>query len=180
MSERGSQLLDTAGGQISELIGVFSARGEAVLTLRCPGREKLGDGTVAALALHTADNYLRIAEFLHATNQPPARPGPNRNLRLFRARGHTPRRHPGDDHGDSTHAGDYTAKNVDVPTVLERLSAGRDALSLLADLTDEQLDTAPPTGIFRFCDGKRTLEQVVTSLLVHQGHQIDAMRAAVT
>jgi hypothetical protein len=64
--------------------------------------------------------------------------------------------------------------------VLERLSAGRDALSPLADLTDEQLDTAPPTGIFRFCDGKRTLEQVVTSLLVHQGHQIDAMRAAVT
>ena len=63
MSERGTQLLDTADGQISELIGLFSARGEASLSLRFPGREKLGDGTVAALASHTADSYLRIARF---------------------------------------------------------------------------------------------------------------------
>ncbi len=77
------------------------------------------------------------------------------------------------------HGRDYMAENVDLPGLLERLSAGRDALSLLAGLTDEQLDTVPSAGSFRFCDGQRTLEQVVTSLLKHQGHQIDAVKAAV-
>jgi len=147
------------------------------LSLRCPGREKLGDGTVAALALHTADSYLRIAGFLQATSRMRAAlPGRHRVPRLFRARGHAPPRHAEGSH-EGTHDGDYTAKNVDVPGVLERLSSGRDALSLLADLTDEQLDVAPPNGSFRFCDGQRTLEQVVASLLNHQGHQIDAMKA---
>jgi hypothetical protein len=180
MSERGTQLLDTADGQISELIDLLSARGEAFLSLRCPGRENLGDGTVAALASHTADSYLRIAGFLQATSRVRAvRPGRHRIPRLFRARGHTPPRQAEGGHDAGTHDGDYTAENVDVPGVLERLSAGRDALSLLTDLPDEQLDTAPATGSFRFCDGQRTLEQVVTSLLNHQGHQIDAMKAAV-
>jgi hypothetical protein len=32
------------------------------LHLPCAGREKLGDGTVGAVAMHTADNYLRIVE----------------------------------------------------------------------------------------------------------------------
>ena len=180
MSERGTQLLETADGQISELIGLFSLRGEAALSLSCPGREKLGDGTVAALALHTADSYLRIAGFLQATSQMPvAGPGRHRLPRLLRGRGHTPRRHADGGHDEGAHDGDYTAENVDLPRLGERLSAGRDALSLLAELTDEQLDAAPPTGSFRFCDGQRTLEQVVASLLNHQGRQIDAMRAAV-
>jgi hypothetical protein len=78
------------------------------------------------------------------------------------------------------HDGDYAADNVDLHDLLDLLSAGRDALSLLADLADERLDTVPPTGSFRFCDGQRTLEQVVASLFNHQGHQIDAIKAAVT
>jgi hypothetical protein len=76
--------------------------------------------------------------------------------------------------------GDHAAQNMDLPGLLERLSSGRDALTLLTDLTDEQLDTVPPSRSFRFCDGQRTLEQVVASLLNHQGHQIDAVSAAVT
>jgi hypothetical protein len=78
------------------------------------------------------------------------------------------------------HDGDYTADTVDLHDLLDLLSAGRDALSLLADLTDERVDSAPPNGSFRFCDGQRTLEQVVASLLNHQAHQIDAIKAAVT
>jgi hypothetical protein len=114
MSERGTQLFDTAERQISELIGLLSARGQASLSLSCPGREKLGDGTVAALALHTADNYLRIAGFLQAMGRmPAARPGAEGG------------------HNAGTHDGDYTAGEVDVRGVLERLSAGRNALSLL-------------------------------------------------
>jgi len=179
MSERRIQLFDTADGQISELIGLFSKSGEAALSLRCPGREKLGDGTVAALALHTADSYLRIAGFLQATSRmPPAQPRSRRPPRLFRARGHSPPGHAEGGQDARRRDDDYTAENV--PDLLKRLSTGREALRLMTELTDEQLDTAPPTGSFRFCDGQRTLEQVLASLLNHQGHQVDAMRAAVT
>ena len=180
MSERCSQLLETADAQIGELIGLLSRRGEAALSLSCPRRDKLGDGTVAALALHTADSYLRIAGFLQESSQiPMARRAPHRIPRLFLARCHRPPRHVESDHNDGMHRRDYMAENVDLLGLLERLSAGRDALSLLAGLTDEQLDTVPSAGSFRFCDGQRTLEQVVTSLLKHQGHQIDALKAAV-
>jgi hypothetical protein len=180
MSERGIQLFDTADGQISELTGLFSKSGEAALSLRCPGREKLGDGTVAALAFHTADSYLRIAGFLQARSRmPAAQRRSHRVSRLFRTRGHTPPRHVDGRHDTATHDREYTAENLAIPGLLERLSAGRDALRLLTELTDEQLDTIPSAGSLRFCDGQRTLEQVAASLLNHQGHQIDAMRAAV-
>ena|SRR5437660_9814393 len=69
MSERGIRLLETADGQIRELIDLFSTSGDAVLSRPCPGREKLGDGTVAACALHTADSYGRIARFLDGRKQ---------------------------------------------------------------------------------------------------------------
>jgi hypothetical protein len=185
VSERGIQLRETADRQISELIGLFSAQREAALSLPCPGREKLGNGTVAALALHTADNYLRIAGFLQATSQMPgAKAGPgqgsHRIPRFLLARGHRPRGHAESGHDEGTHDGQYAAENVDLHGLLGRLSAGRDALSRLADLTDERLDTVPPTGSFRFCDGQRTLEQVVGRVLNHQGHQVDAMKAAIT
>jgi hypothetical protein len=78
------------------------------------------------------------------------------------------------------HGRDYIAENVDLPGLLKRLAAGRAALSLVADLTDPQLDAVPSAGSFRFCDGQRTLEQVIASLLKHQGHQIHAIKSAVT
>jgi hypothetical protein len=61
MSERGMELLETADGQISELIDLLSARGAVALSLPCSGREKVGDSTVPALALHTVGKFLRIA-----------------------------------------------------------------------------------------------------------------------
>jgi len=81
MSERGNQLFETADGQISELMRLVSRVGETRLSLPCPGREKLGDGTVGALASHMADSYLRIAAFLQAADEmSPARPGRHRVL----------------------------------------------------------------------------------------------------
>ena len=81
MSERGNQLFETADGQTSELMRLVSRAGETGLSLPCPGREKLGDGTVGALASHMADSYLRIAAFLQATDEmSPARPGRHRVL----------------------------------------------------------------------------------------------------
>jgi hypothetical protein len=156
MGERGAQLLEIADGQISELASLLSTRGNAVLTLPCPGRGKLGDGTVGATALHTADSYRRIAVFLQETVD--ARSS----------------RYP------ASHGTHDRAQDVDLNRLLERLSEAQGALGSLGGLSDEQLDEVPPASEMRFCDGQRTLEQVLTSLLKHQRHQIDALTAAVT
>jgi hypothetical protein len=161
MNKRGTQLLDTATRQISELTGLISTRGEAALRLPCPGREKLGDGTIASCALHTADNYHRIAGLLD---------GDGRHQRIAKFL---------HGHGEGKPHGDYRAENVDLQALLDRLSTGRAALSALADLTDEQLDTVPPASAIKFCDGQRTLEQIVTNMLNHQNHQLNAVKAAI-
>jgi len=154
MSDRGSQLFETANGQISELQALLSTADQAVLRKPCPGREKLGDGTVAALAQHITDTYLRIADF---------------------AQGGTERGHV----GAAAHGHADTAHVADASELVGRLAAGRHALSTLAQMADEQLDTVPPTGQARFCDGQRTLEQVLSAMLRHQSRQIDALREAV-
>lgn len=64
MIERSKQLHATADRQIEALIGLLSTLDEATLRLPRPGREKLGDGTVAASAWHAVDNYQRIATFV--------------------------------------------------------------------------------------------------------------------
>lgn len=180
MSERGIQLQQTARRQISELTDLFSIHGEKALRLLCPGREKLGDGTVAANALHTADNYHRIAGFLQANEQMPRTHAQTAHRRhrmpaLLRHRNHGEDKH--DD--QSRHGGGNTAENVSLQALLERLSAARSAFRVLAALTDQQLDAEPPASDMKFWDGERNLEQIMTNLLKHQGHQVDALRAAV-
>jgi hypothetical protein len=177
MSERATQLHQLADGQLSELIGLLSTRDEAALRLPCPGREKLGDGTVAACASHTADNYLRIAAFLCGEDHQPAAHGdrgrgPHRVPSFLRARGHR------SGHDQGGHSAPHRAENVDRAGLLERLSSGRDALGILRELTDEQLDAVPPASDMKFCDGQRTLQQIVTNLLNHQTHQLDTLKAA--
>ncbi len=153
MTARGTQLSATADWQISDLIELLSTRGDAALSLPCPGREKLGDGSVAAVARHTADTYHRIAAFMHGRGDS----GP---------------------HGEAGHDLSWRTENIELRQLLDKLRAARRALSLLAELTDEQLDSIPPAGSARFCDGQRPLEEVVTSMLKHQRHQIDAVKAA--
>jgi hypothetical protein len=106
--ERRSQLFDTADRQLAELIGLLSSRGEDALSLPCPGRERMGDGTVAACASHTADRYERIAEFVRTAAQmirasASAAKGGHRVPRLLRARGHGPRDHAEIAHEHGTH-----------------------------------------------------------------------------
>ncbi len=83
-------------------------------------------------------------------------------------------------YGGDKHQDNYQADDIDLPALLDRLSAGRDALSVLAGLTEAQLDTVPPASEMKFCDGQRTLQQVVTNLLKHQSYQLDALRRAIT
>jgi hypothetical protein len=144
---RAAALSATATDQISELIDLLATQGDAALTLPCPSRGKLGDGTVGATAAHTAGSYHRIAAFLEGTVD--------------------------------ADGGEHQARSPDRDDLLERLSSARHALASLARLTDEQLDVVPAASEMKLCDGRRTLEQILSGLLRHQRHQIDAVKAAV-
>jgi hypothetical protein len=184
MTERGRQLHATTDEQIGELIGLIWGLGVAALRRRCPGREKLGDGTVRASAQHTADNYQPIAGFVQTSDRMsrahiPAQHGGHRIPRFLRAIGDAPVDHAEHNPGPGQHADHYSADTIDLGAVVEQLSASRATLGRVAELTDSQLDAIPPDGSFRFCDGQRTLEQVLAALLKHQGHQVDSIRSAV-
>jgi len=183
MTERGQALHATADAQIAELIALISTIDHATLRLPCPGREKLGDGTVAASTRHTADNYERMANFVQTGDRmsgghEPIKHGGHRIPRFLGALGHRPGDHLEHDRGAGQHDDEYTADNIDLTTVVTQLSASRDTLGRLAELTDSQLDAIPPKDSFRFCDGQRTLQQVLAGLLKHQSHQVDALKTA--
>lgn len=177
MSERASQLHQIADRQVTELIDLISSRKEAALALPCPGRGKLGDGTVAACASHSADNYLRIAAFVSGAQQSSGNShrGARRHgagLGLLRLRGHRAGHRPG------RHDAIPGADQVQRDDLLQRLSTGREALAAIAGLREDQLDAIPPAGEMKFCDGKRDLGEIVASLLRHQSHQLNALRSA--
>ena len=187
MSDRAEQLYTTANGQIEQLVALVSSIDDATLRLPAPGREKLGDGTIGALLAHTADNYQRIAEFVQTSDRmsathSPRQSGGRRIPRFMRVLGHRPPEHP--DHGPGAAAGGhgkpYTADSVDAAEILKQLALSRGKLTQVNGLTDSQLNAVPPDGSFRFCDGKRTLQQVLASLLNHQAHQVQAIESALT
>jgi len=178
MTERGQELSATAEGQIAELIDLLSTLDQAALRRPCLGREKLGDGTIGAAARHTADNYERIADFVRISERMSAGHGGQRIPRFLRNLGHGPQDHTNRDHAAAQHDDGYTAENIDVDAVVSQLNASREALGRIAELNDSQLAAIPPKDSFRFCDGRRTLEQVLAGLLGHQAHQLDALKTA--
>jgi hypothetical protein len=183
MTSRAQQLQSTADRQVDELIALLSTAERAALYSPCAGREKLGDGTIAASAQHTAGNYQRIAEFVTTSNRisanhAPTQAGRHRIPRFLHTLGHNPVAH--EDHRTDSRSDQYTAERIDPPAVLNQLSRTRQMLKEISQLTDRQLDTVPPKDSFRFCDGQRNLEQVLRGLLTHQGHQLDALTAALT
>jgi hypothetical protein len=178
MSHRARQLSDEATGQVGELIALVSPLDRAGLQRPCPGREKLGDGSIGAFAQHTADNYRRIAAFAQTSDRMTASGTGHRMPKLLAALGHG-RRDQRHDAAPGGHDASYAASAVDVGTLVEGLAASRDELGQIARLTDAQLAAVPPAGSFRFCDGQRTLEQVLAGLLKHQRHQLEALAAGV-
>ncbi len=154
MSERAERLLEEATEQIDTLSAGLAGGGETALARLCPGRGKLGDGTVGAVAVHTADNYSRVARFIRAA--------PN-------ARGRDPA---------GAHVPGHHAQDVALRDLLDRLEAAKHALAVLAKLDDGALDALPPAGDMKFADGERTLEQILVSVLRHQRHQVDTLAAA--
>ena len=183
MTERAKQLHATADAQIAELADAIKTLDEAAWRLPCAGREKLGDGTVGAFAQHTAQNYERIGTFVVtadrlSTGHRISRGGAHRIPRFVRALGH--RAPEQSQHRPVNHGHDqpYTAESNTRADIVEQLSVARRELSRIAELSDRQLDGVPPKDSFRFCDGQRTLEQVLLGLLKHQDHQVQTIRAA--
>src|SRR4051812_40243096 len=122
MTVRAEELHSKADLQIGRLIDLTSSVDDAGLRRPCPGREKLGDGSVGTLIAHTGDNYLRIAAFV-ATEGDPAGPAPPPHLARFLPRiGHLFggwRRHRPRDHG---HGDLPAAGGADVIELRRRLS----------------------------------------------------------
>jgi hypothetical protein len=175
MTIRAEELQSRADAQIGRLIDLVSDLDDADLRRPCPGREKLGDGSVGTLIAHTADNYLRIAAFVAlAGDFAESAPSPPAAGHLSRIRRHLGgwRKHRPRDHG---HGDLPAAGGADAGELRRRFSTARTDLGRIADLDDRQLDSIPPDGAFRFCDGKRSLEEVLTALLTHQGHQVEAL-----
>ena len=84
---------------------------------RATGREKVGDGTVAACAQHTIDNYHRLAAIAR--------------------RGHS------ETTTGQAHDMRYSGENVALPSVLAQLSVARDAVSALGYIEGDKLDSVP-------------------------------------
>lgn len=118
------RLLAEADQQIGELLAQLTRLDDPRrLNAPCPGREKLGAGTIAA-------------------------------------HGHAPA--------------------LALDATISRLSTARDALTVLDELDDNAANAVPNAGAIRFADGERTLSQVVSALLRHQGHQVEAVRRAIS
>ena len=103
MTNRARQLQSTADRQVGGLIALLSTVEPAALRSPCPGREKLGDGTIAASVKHTADNYQRIAEFVTTSDRSsashaPTQAGRHRIPRFLQAIRHAPGRSQGPPH----------------------------------------------------------------------------------
>jgi hypothetical protein len=182
MSERAEQLHTSAEAQLRELIDLVATVDDETLHRPCPGREKLGDGTVGAMAAHTTYNYQRIGSFVatsqrmangHSGRQRGAHRGPGILSRLGHTRGEQHQHHAAPNHQDG-----YTATIAHPTELRQQLLVARGDLTRIAQLTDQQLDAIPPKDSFRFCDGQRTLEQVLAGLLKHQARQVQALRVA--
>lgn len=174
MGTRAIALSVAAESQIAALIEGLEGCEESALQRPCPGREKLGDGTVGAVCAHVARSYGRIAGFL--AGEPPSsarEPAGARRISLpslLRRRG---------GHGPWMHGPSADSEKPDRAALIDRLTRARASLGVLESLTDGQLDAVPPADeSMRFCDGTRTLEQVVSALLTHQGHQVAALKSA--
>jgi hypothetical protein len=182
MSRRAEQLQASADQQIGGLMDAVATADAATLARPCPGREKLGDGTIGAFAAHTADNYGRIGAFLATSERMTAgdRPQQGRGHQIpafLRRLGHAPPDQSGHGPGAHGHGDGYTADSASPAEIVQRLATARGQLARIAGLTDEQLNAVPPKDTFRFCDGQRTLEQVLAGLLKHQDHQVQTITA---
>ncbi len=166
VNERGTELMRKASRQLDEMAEFFGTLNDADLRKPCPD-DDTGDSdgdTVGAVAAHMAQGYHFLGKFLQADGYVLGSPAMGNR----KGRGH--RYRPG--HG-------RTFPPAALPDVVDRLTGGKAPIGLLADLTDEQLDSVPPAGSSRFSDGSRTLEQVIDEVIAHQAAHLVTLKRAV-
>jgi hypothetical protein len=111
MSLRARQLHKTADDQVADLAERLSTAGEQGLTRPCPGRARLADGSVGAVAAHTTDNYQRIGRFVTAL------------------------RDGGEQHEPGQHGERCGASDIELDVLLARLAAARASISVNRNVT---------------------------------------------
>ncbi|MCX5302725.1 hypothetical protein OG304_04565 [Streptomyces sp. NBC_00160] len=153
MSERGSELMMRASRQLSEMKEFFGTLSEEDLRRPCAGGDA-GD-TVGAVAAHAAEGYHRLGQLLSQDGRGHGRPDADRrDLR------------PGAGLGDSGLSG-----------LVARLAGSEAPISLLAGLTDQQLDGAAPP-VPHVSIGHGTLEGLIEDVITHQAAHLDTLRQA--
>jgi hypothetical protein len=163
VSHRGTELRTRMSQQLDEITEFVGTLTDADLRKPCPDETGHDAGhTVGAAATHLADGYQRLGQFLLSAGYVPGSPA------------------AGTSHGHGHGYGHQHAQApVGVPDLLDRLVGGKAPIGLLAELTDEQLDSVPASAN-RFADGHRTLEQVINEVIAHQAAHLEALRRAVT
>jgi ubiquinone/menaquinone biosynthesis C-methylase UbiE len=162
VNERGTELMRKASRQLDEIAEFFGTLNDADLRKPCPGDS--GGDTVGAVAAHMAQGYHFLGKFLQAGGYVPGSAATGNR----KGRGHCYRK----GHG-------CTFAPAALPDVVDRLTGGKAPIGLLADLTDEQLDSVPPAGSSRFSNGSRTLEQVIDEVIAHQAAHLMRLKGAV-
>lgn len=161
MSERGTALMTRASQQLEEVIEFFGRLDESDLGKPCPGGD---EDAVRGVATHIAQGYHFFGRFLQTAGYVPGAPATGTRHK----RGHQYR------HG---HGRALALKSL--PAMVDKLRGAQAPIGLLADVTDEQLDSAPPEGSSRFSDGRLTLAQVINAVIAHQAAQLDMLKRAV-
>ena len=149
MSQRGTELLVKVTRQVDDIAEVFDRLGEADLARADPGRQ---GRTIGEAAGHIAEGYHFLVRFLASM-------------------GHVPGRPP----GGSIHG---RGPELALASLRTRLAEAKAEVGIIAGLTDEQLDSVPPPKSSRFSDGRRTLEQLIEEVILHQAQHLSDLTSA--
>ncbi|MFF0018045.1 DinB family protein [Streptomyces sp. NPDC005374] len=151
MSERGTELMSKALAQLDEARGLLAEAHDS--DLHRPYVDREGDhsaNSVGNAALHFVEGYQKIG-------------------RLLKGAGYVSASLTGETVQGNGHRHDHDHE-AEITDVLKGLDAAKVRLTLLADLTDAQLDSIPPMKN-QWADGERTLLTVLDVIIAHQaGH----------
>jgi len=160
MSARGEALMNKVTRQIEDIAQVFATLSDSDLSRpRSTGedsdrtRHAAKGNSVGDAAAHIAEGYHFIARFLRSAGYVSGAPA-----------------------GGSIHG---RAPAPDLPALRKRLDQAKTEVGVIADLTDEQLESVPPARSSRFSNGRRSLEQVIEEAITHQAQHLADLKAAV-
>lgn len=159
MCARGEALMKKVIRQIGDIDEVFASLNEADLAKARPPGEESGKSGHAAKGRTLGDAAAHIAEGYHFI------------VRFLRSAGYV----PGAPAGGSIHGRGPSPTPIELR---KRLTEAKSEIGIIADLTDEQLDSVPPAKSSRFSDGRRTLEQVIEEAIAHQAEHLSDLRSA--